>query len=469
MANWTAPFHPPKYMGDDFEKQKAAYVAKYGYSVSIPGFEDIFHWRTHEPLSPAETASWIKKDRSAFSDQRWEEISEMKRKKKDRYLSMLASPTPAIVRNAGAFLTSLDDCQDALTTLSVVGRLAIRFAPGLLGESLLGPVGWILTAADLINVAMIIGRLLTMPVAAKQNVEALTAGSPFNMKARLKRAAKLSRPYPSISNLLEVAQTTDQVFGYGICLGPIVGFAQDFISGGIRGIMGQKVAPIKNPFPDFPVMPWAFKVPKSTAVLMSEPLDFSIYDTVDVLGANYLASQVLHETIKPDDLISMNPVINMTELRCPVPKNQLTLEVIAEEGIPLEKVVGWPHNNSLWAPTNDIVENYHEPAKSFLRDTMQKHEHDPFGWLFGNLMTESYFNTMSTIEGEDQMEYDYTERSRCTTMLLKAGYYPDPDQPHKNLDRMKDVLDDLDKNGPRLTTKGFLKTLDMNGILLKKM
>jgi hypothetical protein len=469
MPNWTAPFHTPRWTPEEFERAKAAYIAKYGYTITIPGLEDIIHWRTHEPLSPAEAAAWKRKDHSAFSDQRWEEIREMKSKKRERFLAMLGSPTPSVVTNAGALMTSLDDCQDALTTLSVGGRIALRLAPRIFGKLLGKGLSWLMLAAELINLAMTVGRLGLPGLAAKRTAEGTTEGGIFSKEAKLKRAARIKNPWPSIGNLLEVGQTTDQVFGYGICLGPIVGFATDFISGGVRGLMGQKLGPVKYPDHSWPEQSLISQVHKAFAFIAASGFRPSVSECLDAFGANYLSSQIYHSNTNPYFPLDVVPDLHWTEVRCPVPKNPLTLEVIEEEGLSPEKITGWPHNNKLWAPTNDIVENYHAPARSFLQSTMEEHRYDWYGWLFSNLATDTHFNTMAILEGASQVEYDYNEKSRCITCLLKAGYYPDPDQPPENLERMANMMDDLDRQNTRLTTQGFLRNIERAGVTLARL
>ena len=43
MADWTAPFHRPKMTTEEFKKMKAEYVAKHGYTMTVPGLSDIVH------------------------------------------------------------------------------------------------------------------------------------------------------------------------------------------------------------------------------------------------------------------------------------------------------------------------------------------------------------------------------------------------------------------------------------------
>jgi hypothetical protein len=120
--------------------------------------------------------------------------------------------------------------------LGLGSRIALRLIPF---------VGWALLAADLLNVLSLLG-MLAMPAYAalcKGPDEALVAGvpvavfknglkretwkmhnlNPFSRTARAARAARAVGRLPTISNLLEVAQTTENLFGIGITLGGLTG------------------------------------------------------------------------------------------------------------------------------------------------------------------------------------------------------------------------------------------------------
>jgi len=110
---------------------------------------------------------------------------------------------------------------------------------------LLPVVGWALLAADLINLLSLLG-MLAMPAYAllcRGPEEALVAGipamlfgkalknetwtmhdlNPLSREARAKRRARVLRGIPTVGNLLEVFQTTEQLWGVGITLGGLVG------------------------------------------------------------------------------------------------------------------------------------------------------------------------------------------------------------------------------------------------------
>jgi hypothetical protein len=120
--------------------------------------------------------------------------------------------------------------------LGLGSRLALRILP---------IVGWALLAADLLNLLSMLG-MFAMPVYAalcKGPADALVAGvpavvfsgalkretwtmhthNPFSRQARAIRRVRAGGRIPSFVNLLEVFQTTEQLFGYGITLGGLVG------------------------------------------------------------------------------------------------------------------------------------------------------------------------------------------------------------------------------------------------------
>jgi len=271
LPDWTAPFHMPKFTDQGYSISKAKYVAEKGYTVTVPGLSDIIHWSAPEPMTEQEAMDWKKRNWKAFSPERREELRKIKAKKKERYQAMLASPTPEFVTNAGSILTSLDDAQDCISTLAFVGRVAAKLAPRVLSKFFTGPVGWLLLANDVLNLIISLGQYPFMPMGSKRLAEQCTSSHPFSKKAKVARARKLRSWKPTKGDVIQLLQTTDQVFGVGISLGPIVGFFQDIVSGTVRTIMGQPVS-VRWPWSSPPLwaMP-AFRSLKSITCAMSTP------------------------------------------------------------------------------------------------------------------------------------------------------------------------------------------------------
>lgn len=132
--------------------------------------------------------------------------------------------------------------RDAL--LGVGARLIGRFIP---------VVGWILLASDLLNLLSLLGMLGTpaYALACQGGQQALAAGvpaalfkralksetwshhnlNPFAREARATRALRAGRLIPSVSNLVEVVQTTDSLFGIGASFGGLVGMLNETLFG----------------------------------------------------------------------------------------------------------------------------------------------------------------------------------------------------------------------------------------------
>ena len=117
MADWTAPFHTPTLTDEQFAAAKAAYVAKHGYTITIPGLSDIIKIRTEEPMTKLESYWWNHKQYDKFGPVRLEEVRRQKQKRKERYLAMLASPTPAVAQNSGSIMCAIKSakCLEILT------------------------------------------------------------------------------------------------------------------------------------------------------------------------------------------------------------------------------------------------------------------------------------------------------------------------------------------------------------------
>ena len=191
MADFLAPFHAPKFTTEEFEKRKAAYVAKHGYTVTIPAWDDIIHITKFKPLTKEETRLWKARKYAEIPPGRRADIQEEKARKKAKYLAMLSDPSPQMARNAAAILTALDDVQDAVSTLACVGMIAAVVIGGPVAAAILGPLGLILGASTLLNILnpmshlrrLMRGRSSGRP--SKRILEKQTSKNPFSKKAKV--------------------------------------------------------------------------------------------------------------------------------------------------------------------------------------------------------------------------------------------------------------------------------------------
>ena len=224
-----SPFKLPRFTDAEFEARRNKYQAKYGTVVNIPGFNDIIHLKIPVKITTEQMAAHrFAIARGLPSPLSIEQLQALQGRKY-RFLRALASPTPAWLKNMGAVSTFLDNSEDALVTAAVLGRLLVKFGPRVF-QKLIPGLGWILLGSDIINITNIIGQISFAAMGKKRIVEDLAHQNPFHSKAAASRTKKLQRTWPAFGEMLEILQTTDQLFGVGLCLGPIVGIVQDAIA-----------------------------------------------------------------------------------------------------------------------------------------------------------------------------------------------------------------------------------------------
>ena len=441
MPDWTGSFHRPHMTTEKFMKMKADYIAKNGYTITVPGLSDIIKIPIEKPMTENEVKAWKRRDYKSFSPERYEEIKRMKQKRRDKFLAMLASPTPHIVNNVGSIMTSIDDAQDCLATLAWIGMLAIKTAPRIMGKFIAGPVGWMVAASEMLNTLQ---RFGLNKIPALETQTAMWKGqhaSTTSRKARVKTTAKTMKWAPSKYRLIEAAQVTRDIFGYGLCLGPLVGFAIQSVTGPYRRITGAKVN-VKVPWPD--LHHWgkiARRYKHSVPAYIASGLQTDDEEVMLITIANYLSQQEL--LVSTQNWNALDNVENIDEIEklAPVPQNPLTLEVIEEEGIPLKDLIGWPHSSKPWAMMTDIMNELEQPCNQFQDDFIELHKNDWWSYAFGALNNEATCYTFTTAEGEGQVEYSYTASAVVIQVLTNVHLYPDPATPPEKMQAFADKID----------------------------
>ena len=254
----------PEYTDAKFREQKAEYVAKNGYAITLPKFRDVIHIGLHKPMTESEKVLWYSGKRNEIPHARHLELQYQKERSREKYQNMLASPIPNFLSNVTSFLTSWDDAQDAIISLAVIGRIACIFLPRMLVGLLAWPIGLLWFIAAIMSLLIGPSACMLNPMACKRYMRlklALRASTlkgnarPWNKRminlakyekaklaAGLKGYATSGAWYPSFSEGIQMAQVTDQIYGVGVSLGPLFGMAYDLMSGGVRWVAGQKVS-----------------------------------------------------------------------------------------------------------------------------------------------------------------------------------------------------------------------------------
>ena len=476
MADWTAPFHAPKFTDDKFEKAKDAYNKKHGYAVTFPALSDIVLLNPFKPLTEKEKKlwtgdvkasemprhyltvdeidTWIRtkkgpapRTRALNADEqkqykadlklqipeaRREEIRIEKQRKMNRFQGMLASPSPKILRSAGAVMTALDDTQDALSTLACIGMIAGAIAGATTAALLAMPVGLLAGAASLLNLLNPMSRLkgrkgkAKSGRAAKRDVEKSSDKNPFSKKGRAKLAKRIKKFRPSLSNAIEALQTTDGIFGIGISIGPIMGLAQDILAGVVRQWMGEKVVYKMSP----PIVPahvgTAQKALKAQAVLHGVPWKSDITEEVSSLIAANLTLQVIYPYLQDWNPLEQIEDVASLMIEAPRPTDPLTIEIIQESGYTLDDVCNWPQNGERWISLGELQELTAKQATENLTHFAQTNRNSPEAFLALEQAHDFALGSIEAIEGPGQVQVEYSHTERTVLIILDNGWqYPD--------------------------------------------
>jgi len=271
MADYKAPFRLPKFTTAEYQQKKTEYVDKYGYSITFPKIGDIIHIGLNKPMTEDEKILWYDGKRDQIPSRRRANLQQQKRRGREKFNQMLASPIPNWLSNYASILTAWDNVQDVLITLAAIGRIAIKFLPRLAMSWLSWPIGLLWLLASIMSTLAAPSMCVLSPMTCKRKMmkemrrrnamlrargkapERGTAAFLRMQRDKLKYGfkgyAKSGGFLPSFSELIQGLQVTKDIWGVGLAIGPIFGLAYDLLSGGVRYAMGQKVTIRNSPWP----------------------------------------------------------------------------------------------------------------------------------------------------------------------------------------------------------------------------
>lgn len=447
MPEWTAPFGLPDFTDDEYEKRKTDYTAQQGYTITVPALEDIIKIPMEKPMTRAEMDHWDGKDYDYFSPGRLQEIREMKAKRKARFQRALADPTPRVVRNFQSIMTSLDDTQDALNTVGAVGMLAKKAAPKVMARLLTGPVGVVMTAADVLNLLVSVPQMCLLGKSPKRAVQRYTENNPFTKKGRVGQAKKMKHWKPGSADIIQGLQTTDQIFGFGVSLGALVGLPFSLASGAARAIKGEKVSLKFAPWDWKHWQKVGMKMVNSMPALWGYPHSTDDMELVHSLAAYVLSQQALIKVYQNWNPLDAVKDLDVIEVEAPRAWHPLTKEVIQEGGMTLEDGIGWPSLDAQYASLSQL----HDSMQPVAIDNMTAHiarlRQSWYGWVSSENVCNGSLYALALLEGEKYVEFDYTCAQKLTTRLLETNQTLDPLAPYAQLGMLGDELAILDALG----------------------
>lgn len=418
MAKFEFPVKLHRFSNEEFTTKKAEYNAKYGYTMHIPGFRDIVKFDTTPPPTEIELEQYKAKDVAALSQLRYNQIQKLMQAKKESFLRMMDSPNPTWLSNIGTSMTFLDDINDACGTLAVLARIGAHMLPKAVGRLLLGPAGWALLAADIAQIGMTVMRSPLTRVMRKSSLAKATATNPFCKEARVSRASRLKRVKLTKGEIIEGLQTTNQVFGIGLSLGPIVGAFLEAFTGPVRVLMGEHVRLRLPTSPMFEIERKAIKTLEACHQLNTGGQELSDEDHIKSYIVANMATQILWPLFQEyHPLDNIEGIENIVRTP-PQVRDPGTKYILGEAGIDWRTRDGFLHAGSAETSVGELMDiGFDLNTKSFL-EVAERTKHHYKGWIGAQSVNDFAQNSLALLEGDDQVELDYHPVEKAMFMIM---------------------------------------------------
>jgi len=390
-----------KYTEPDLDKLKAEYVAKYGYTVLIPDYNDVVHYAPDEWMSVAH-----RRERKARNLQR-----------------ILSSPSPKWAMSYSSAMCWIDNIQDAMTTGLVLSLLVRKWLPKVFAKAV--PIlGWILLAYDLLSFMVQMGRTPFTPMKAKRALCETVRSNPFTKKAKRNRHVRLWKMRPGWGAACEVLQTSDWLLGVGLCLGSIMGTIMDTAFAGYRYATGDRVRYVREPQAHELYDITRFKSLKAAAMISSAGQvfddEFHFWTYVTWTGSMIYSAPFLADD-PPEEYFEdpMNVIIPADR-----PTNPETIEVIEAAGLSVEDGVRWPANNQKEISLNDLSDWQALNCYNSTIDYLFRHRKDWNGFLAAAFMHEAHNHLLDSMDPGEEVEAEYVPITHVSLQMLKNGITP---------------------------------------------
>lgn len=407
---------------EEFEKIKAEHVAKYGYKVEMPEFGDVLHFTMPVHMSDEEATLWGTGRKDEITPYRRAMIEEAKADKKRRYMMALGSPNPKIIRGIAAWSTMVDNAQDTLITAALVGRIGIKVFPKF-AKRIAPAYGICATGADILNIM----ALFTLAPFAAKSLKRMHFGwselNPFSKASKLRRAKKMLQWKPDFADIIQALQVSDSICGVGVCLGPIMGWAQDFIAGEVRTAMGQKVTWSPGAQKMRVITRFAawnlFHMP----ILWTGGQVMTDEDHAATLWAALGAVRLMQPVFDDPENLQFQEDPTTYQVRAPRQRDILSLEALQELGVDVEKTSVWPHTGTEWCQVSSIMDDCLPDVIDNLRSLLLRQNRTELGIAIGGLMNQLAPEMLALYGGETEVIVDHDPLTVVAHNLLLNNHY----------------------------------------------
>jgi hypothetical protein len=386
-----------------FDDLKKEYTDKYGYIIKIPKLEDIFHLVPNALKSNAQ----------------------IKAEKRQGLMNILASPQ-AISGPWNWYTTAMtwmDNIQDTGSIIYPAVSMLARWAPKAFGR--LVPVfGWMMLGTDLLNWLLNLGRLNFTGMGGKRSWCDGQKHNPFHKTSQWLRKERIRNYKPGMADLIQVAQVTDQVTGFGISLGPVMGAAFDVLWGGYRYLKGD---PVRFAL-DVPDMFEHEKIAGRGLAASGLINSFGQVFSEEMHFWSLLVGAISARIFTPaaHDFDIMGSVEDPMNVMVPaaIPQDPITIEVIREAGLNVEDGVRWPYNGQKEIALGDLWDELVPRNTQVFRDYCFRHSKDWYGYVIATAWDQVTSAMGFAFDPTGEVVEDDTTEMKALFKMVKAAILP---------------------------------------------
>jgi len=373
---------------EEFDVMKERYVDQFGYTITVPDWEDVMRWKPDYMMTELE----------------------LKERGIRQFSSILASPEPKWNSAYASIMTAIDNVQDMVSSGFVLSTMLYRAAPKVLGR-FIPYLGWALLGLDILNLINSIGRTPFSPMGAKRQFCKHVRKNPFSKNMQKSRVDRLKKLRPTLGSLLELGQVSYDMTGVGLALGSLTGFVSNLAFGAYRRLTGESVRISREPA-SFTLMEKKANTALATSSLITSenPLfteDFHHKTYFGLTLANYIMAPWLSDSLI-DELVD-EPTKKLIPAPCPT--NKITISIIESYGLTVENGVRWPAYGDKMMPAVEICDWHEEMSQPVFHSYLKKHKYNSMGMLCGG----EYANSLPTL-------YDGVDPETPTTTELEPVY-----------------------------------------------
>jgi len=437
-------------------------------TITIPAWDDVI--RLGHRYTPT------REERDAYySEQRGRgraDISEEARRAiQDRQAlmnRMRSSATPDFARGMGQILTAIDNVQDMLSTIATMGRLAL-WAGARVGLRAIPGLGWIVTGADLLNYLGMLGLISTpifgllcagpsralaaglpswmMRCSLRQEAWRLAHGGPFGRQARADRALRMAGRLPRFTDLIEVAQTTEQLWGWGASFGGVVGLMTESAGAAFAFADGEPISVNTS----HAAQSWtellhdslgamsageraltaqAARIAATVPAIHRTQDHFTEDEHTTALIATIVAYGVLQKAWKGLDVQRAMLDALDHRWRVPVQLDAVSRELLEQPDAPLLEPPAWTLPGSPQEISGaDYVEQHQPLIAQATLDYLAPRRNRPHAAAYGGMLVDAYETAwLLATQDRNALHFQRSTDAALAISLADSGYFINPEQ-----------------------------------------